>query len=65
MMSNFKQIYMLLFLFFLTNFSYLNAHNLFNGGCNDLCQSNVEAITNEIKLKKNNGKNLIVVIIHV
>ena len=46
---NFYQIYKIIFLFFLINFSNLYAHNFVNGGCKVHC-------ANKVKLKNNHNK---------
>ena len=51
MKSYFYQIYNIIFLLLLTNFSNLYAHNLFNGGCKDHCDQKVKVISNKNKLK--------------
>ena len=45
----FYQIYKIIFLFLLTNISYLHAHNQFNGGCKEHCLQKVQVIDNENK----------------
>ena len=55
MKSYFYQIYKIIFLLLLANFSNLYAHNLFNGGCKEHCGQKVKAINNEKKL--NNKKD--------
>ena len=47
----FNQIYKIIFLLLLTNSSNLYAHNLFNGGCKELCRQKVKVISNKNKLK--------------
>ena len=54
MKSYFYQIYKIIFLLLLTNFSNLYAHNLFNGGCKGHCGQKVKVINNGDKL---NGVN--------
>ena len=51
--SYFYQIYKIIFLLLLTNFSNLYAHNLFNGGCKGHCgqKVKVKVISNKNKLK--------------
>ena len=51
MKSYFYQIYKIIFLLFLTNISYLYAHNSFNGGCKEHCGQKVKVISNKNKLK--------------
>ena len=51
MKSYFFQIYNIIFLLLLTNFSNLYAHNLVNGGCKDHCDQKVKVISNKNKLK--------------
>ena len=48
--SYFYKIYKIIFLLFVINTSYLNAHNLINGGCKEHCAKKVKAINNENKL---------------
>ena len=60
MNSYFYQIYKIIFLLLLTNFSNSFAHNIINGGCKEHCENKVNAINNEKKLsneKKLNNKN--------
>ena len=56
MKSFFYQIYKIIFLLLLTNFSNLYAHNLFNGGCKEHCGQKVKAINIENKLKNINDQ---------
>ena len=56
MKSYFYQIYKIIFLLLLTNFSNLYAHNLFNGGCKEHCGQKVKAINIENKLKNINDQ---------
>ena len=52
MMSFLYQIYKIIFLLLLINFSNLYAHNLFNGGCKEEnCEQKVKLINNKNKLK--------------
>ena len=51
MKSYFYLFYKIIFLLVLTNISYLNAHNLFNGGCKEHCGQKVKVINNKNKLK--------------
>ena len=46
---SFCLIHKIIFLLFLTNISYLYAHNVVNGGCKVHCE-------NKVKLKKNKNK---------
>ena len=44
---NFYQIHKIILILFLTNFSNLYAHNIFNGGCKEHCGQKIKAINNE------------------
>ena len=56
MKSYFYQIYKIIFLLLLTNFSNLYAHNLFNGGCKTHCEEKANAINNVNKLNSVNDQ---------
>ena len=56
MKFNFYQIHKIVFLLFLINIPYLDAHNLVNGGCKEHCGKKVKAINNENKLNKKNDQ---------
>ena len=45
------QIYKIIFVLLLTNFTNLYAHNSFNGGCKEHCGQKVKVISNKNKLK--------------
>ena len=51
MKSYLNQIYKIIFVLILTNFSNLYAHNLFNGGCKEHCDQKVKVISSKNKLK--------------
>ena len=56
MKSYFYQIFKIIFLLLLTNFSNLHAHNLINGGCKGHCGQKVKSINNESKLNNVNDQ---------
>ena len=55
--TNIYQLFKLIFLIYLANNSYLFAHNFFNGGCGNHCESKVKKIINKNKLKNINYQN--------
>ena len=56
MKSYFYQIFKIIFLLLLTNFSNLHPHNLINGGCKEHCGQKVKAINIENKFKNINDQ---------
>ena len=48
--TNTYQIFILIFLVYLTYIPHLYTHNFINGGCEDHCDSNVKGIINEKNL---------------
>ena len=48
---SFCLIHKIIFLLFLTNISYLYAHNVVNGGCKEHCGQKIKVISNKNKLK--------------
>ncbi len=57
MKSKIKQTFKLILFIFLTDTHFLQAHDLFNGGCNNHCKESVKPLTMEKKLNNISNKN--------
>ena len=59
MKSKIKQTFKLILFIFLTNTHFLQAHDLFNGGCKNHCKESVKPLIMNKELTNNGNKNQI------
>ena len=58
MKSKIKQTFKLILFIFLTNTHFLQAHDLFNGGCKNHCKESVKPLIINKELNNSSYKNL-------
>ena len=56
MKSKLKQTYYLIFFIIITNYSFLKAHDFFNGGCKNHCKESVKSSSIEKEINNINDK---------